>query len=62
MSKIVVDAGPLYAAFDRQDRHHQAALRLLKKAGDQLVTNIPAISVVTHLPGRSRNTRLAFLV
>lgn len=61
MSVIVVDAGPLYAAFDQDDRFHEPAVRLIRDNGDRLVTNLPVISEVTHLLGRSRRTRLEFL-
>ena len=34
---------------------------MIRDNGDRLVTNLPVISEVTHLLGRSRRTRLEFL-
>lgn len=61
MTTIVVDAGPLYAAFDRRDKFHRAAVRLIETNGHFLLTNMPVITEVAHLLGKSPKTRLEFL-
>jgi uncharacterized protein len=61
MSTIVVDTGPLYAAFDQDDRYHETALHLIHADEFRLVTNLPVICEVVHLLGRARKARLEFL-
>lgn len=41
---IVVDAGPLIALFDRDDRHHRRAVEFLRDCRARLVTNLPALT------------------
>jgi len=61
MNTIVVDAGPLFAAFSRKDRHYPAALRFIRMTGVRLLTNIPVITEVAHMLGKAPTTRLEFL-
>ena len=61
MTTIVVDSGPLYAAFDRDDKYHRAAIRLIGSQGHRLLTNMPVITEVAHLLGKAPKTRLEFL-
>jgi len=49
MPSIVVDSGPLIAVFDRDDRHHDAALQFFRSSQATLVTNIAVITEVTQL-------------
>ena len=49
MPDVIVDTGPLVALFDRDDRHHQAALRFIRAVTGKLVTNIAVVTEVTHL-------------
>lgn len=57
----VVDAGPLYALFDRRDRRHAQALDFLKRQADPMITTAPVITEVAFLLRRSADTRLKFL-
>lgn len=57
----VVDAGPLYALFDRRDRRHARALELLKRQRNPMITTAPVITEVAFLLRRSPDTRLKFL-
>jgi predicted nucleic acid-binding protein len=41
---IVVDAGPLIALFDRNDRHHRRATEFVRTCRSRLVTNLPALT------------------
>jgi predicted nucleic acid-binding protein len=41
---IVVDAGPLIALFDRNDRHHRRAIEFVRTCRSRLVTNLPVIT------------------
>jgi uncharacterized protein len=43
-SSIIVDAGPLIALFDRDDRHHRRALEFLRSDPPHLISNLPALT------------------
>ena len=49
MPSIVVDAGPLIALFDRDDRHHRRAVAFVAACRSRLVTNLPVLTEVTFL-------------
>ena len=53
MQRTLVDAGPIVALFDRNDHHHEAAIRLMKDIDGQLVTSWPVITEVCHLLKKS---------
>jgi len=46
---IVVDAGPLIALFDRDDRHHRRAVEFVKTHGSRLITNVPVLTEATFV-------------
>jgi predicted nucleic acid-binding protein len=46
---IVVDAGPLIALFDRNDRHHRRAMEFVREQSDPLITNLPVLTEATFL-------------
>jgi uncharacterized protein len=46
---IVVDAGPLIALFDRDDRHHHRAVEFIRNCRSGLVTNLPVLTEATFL-------------
>ena len=48
---LIVDAGPLYAYVDRDDRHHSASLELLETHPGPLVVPQLVIAEVTYLVG-----------
>lgn len=48
---MIVDAGPLYAYVDRDDRHHAASLKLLETHPGPLVVPTLVITEVTYLLG-----------
>jgi uncharacterized protein len=43
-TSIIVDAGPLIALFDRDDRHHHRAVEFLRSNPPHLVSNLPALT------------------
>ena len=49
MPSIVVDAGPLIALFDRNDRHHRRAIEFVRTCRSRLVTNLPVITVAAFM-------------
>jgi uncharacterized protein len=46
---IVVDAGPLIALFDRDDRHHRRAVEFMRNCRSRLITNLPVLTEATFL-------------
>jgi uncharacterized protein len=47
---IVVDAGPMIALFDRDDRHHNQAVEFLRRAADaRLITNSLVVGEVAAM-------------
>ena len=49
MPSIVVDAGPLIALFDRDDRHHRRAVEFVRNARSRFITNLPVLTEATFL-------------
>lgn len=49
MRSIVVDAGPLIALFDRDDRHHRRAVEFIRNCRSRLVTNLPVLTETAFL-------------
>jgi hypothetical protein len=41
---IIVDAGPLIALFDRDDRHHRRAVEFVRTQRDHLIINLPVLT------------------
>jgi uncharacterized protein len=46
---IIVDAGPLIALFDRDDRYHHRAVEFVRDCRERLITNLPALTEATAL-------------
>jgi uncharacterized protein len=46
---IVVDAGPLIALFDRDDRYHRRAVEFVRGCEARLITNLPVITEAAFL-------------
>jgi uncharacterized protein len=59
--KIVIDAGPLIALFDKDDKYHADALKFLRNFKGELISNIAVITEVTHLLDFSVNAQIGFL-
>ena len=61
MKKINVDAGPLIALFDKDDKYHNSVIKFLKGFDGQLITSWPVITEVTHLLSFNVNVQTDFL-
>jgi uncharacterized protein len=46
---IIVDAGPLIALFDRDDRYHSRAVEFVRTCQSRLVTNLPVLTEAAFL-------------
>jgi predicted nucleic acid-binding protein len=49
VTSIIVDAGPLIALFDRNDRHHGRAVKFIRNLRSRLLSNIPVLTEATFL-------------
>ena len=49
---IILDAGPLYATFDRSEAHHEACKRALASAKPPVLTTWPAFTEAMYLVRR----------
>ena len=47
--KAILDTGPLYALFDRDDEHHQQSVAFVQQQEFDLLTTWPVITEVTYL-------------
>ena len=61
MKNILVDAGPLIALFDKDDKYHNLVIKFLKQFKGNLVTTWPVITEVTHLLSFNVNVQIDFL-
>jgi hypothetical protein len=61
VKNIIVDAGPLIALFDKDDKYHNSVIKFLKKFDGQLITSWPVITEVTHLLSFNVNVQIDFL-
>lgn len=61
MKNILVDAGPLIALFDKDDKYHNSVIKFLKQFNGQLITTWPVITEVTHLLSFNVNVQINFL-
>ena len=61
MKNILVDAGPLIALFDKDDKYHNPVIKFLKQFKGNLVTTWPVITEVTHLLSFNINVQIDFL-
>jgi predicted nucleic acid-binding protein len=61
VKNILVDAGPLIALFDKDDKYHIPVIKFLKQFKGSLVTTWPVITEVTHLLSFNINVQIDFL-
>jgi predicted nucleic acid-binding protein len=61
MKSTLIDAGPLIALFNRDDRYHEAVLSFLKKFKGHLITTWPVITETTHMLSFNINVQIDFL-
>lgn len=61
MKKCLIDAGPLIALFDRDDKFHISIKDFIKRYKGRLYTSWPVITEVLHMLDYSVNTQIDFL-
>lgn len=58
---ILVDAGPLIALFDRDDKYHDRIINFVKGAKYKFITTTAVVTEVTHMLDFSVNVQIDFL-
>lgn len=61
MQSTLIDAGPLIALFDRDDKYHRKTVAFLESQDRQLVSTWPVLTEVTHMLDFSTQAQLDFL-
>ena len=61
MRNILIDAGPLIALFDKDDKYHKTVLDVIAHAHATLVTTWPVITETCHMLDFSVEAQLDFL-
>ena len=61
MKKIIVDAGPFIALFDKDDKYHKDIKNLISRLNYKYITTWPVITEVTHLLDFNTNVQIDFL-
>jgi uncharacterized protein len=61
MKRSLIDAGPLIALFDKDDKFHTLVKGFLKKYEGHLYTTWPVITEVLHMLNFSLDTQIDFL-
>jgi uncharacterized protein len=59
---IIVDAGPLIALFDRDDRHHSRSVSFVQACQSQLISNVPVLTETTFILRFSVDAQRDFLL
>jgi predicted nucleic acid-binding protein len=58
---VLIDAGPLIALFDADDRYHKHAVGFLKQSSAELNTTWPVVTETCHMLDFSRDAQIGFL-
>ena len=61
MPNALVDAGPLIALFDKDDKYHARARKVLARTKATLVTTWPVVTETWHMLDFSADTQVNFL-
>jgi len=61
MKNTLIDAGPLIALFNRNDKYHQKIKDFIKSYDGVLTTSWPVITEVCHMIDFNINTQIDFL-
>lgn len=61
MKSCLIDAGPLIALFDKDDKFHKSIMAFLRRYEGRLYTTWPVITEVLHMLDFSVDTQIDFL-
>lgn len=61
MESTLIDAGPIIALFDKDDKYHGAVLRFLSEYQGNLITTWPVLTEVSHMLDFNVQVQIDFL-
>jgi len=61
MQNTLIDAGPIIALFDRDDKNHEDIKSFLSKFKGHLITTWPVITEASHMLSFNTNVQIDFL-
>lgn len=61
MQNTLIDAGPIIALFDRDDKNHEAIKSFLLKFKGHFITTWPIITEASHMLSFNKNVKMDFL-
>ncbi|WP_319563012.1 PIN domain-containing protein [Marispirochaeta sp.] len=61
MKSILIDAGPIIALFNKNDRYHEKILNYIKNYNGKLYSSWAVLTEVSHMLGFSISAQLDFL-
>jgi predicted nucleic acid-binding protein len=61
LNEVLIDAGPLIALFDKDDKYHDKILDFIKNGKFKFVTTLAVITEVLHMLDFNTNVQTAFL-
>ena len=61
MKSILIDAGPIIALFNKNDKYHHKVLRYLKDFDGKLYCTWPVLTEVSHMLGFSVEAQIDFM-
>jgi len=61
VKNILIDAGPLIALFDKDDKYHNIIIKFLKQFNGNLLTSWPVITETAHMLDFNINVQIDFL-
>ncbi len=59
--KLLIDAGPLIALFDKNDQFHKSAIQCIQRLDETPVTTWPVITEVSHMLDFHHKAQIGFL-
>ena len=61
MQNILINAGPIIALFDKDDKNHEAVKSFLSKSKGHLITTWPVITEASHMLSFNTNVQIDLL-
>ena len=61
LNAILIDAGPLIALFDKDDKYHSSIKEFIREGKYKFITTTAVITEVTHMLDFNVNVQLDFL-
>ena len=61
MRNTLIDAGPIIALFNKNDKYHKIIMKFLKKYNGKLTSSWPVVTEVSHMLDFNVQTQIDFL-